>query len=77
MNPVAMTVINPGKEYWPNRGSNQRLPVLKSFMLQAELCELGVLLKKVKNIVGKKEKMLVTRRFSLTCNVFESRLKVW
>ena len=23
MNPVAMTIINPRKEYWPNTGSNQ------------------------------------------------------
>ena len=28
MNPVAMTIINPRKEYWPSRGSNQRPPVL-------------------------------------------------
>ena len=27
---VAMTIINPRKEYWPNRRSNQRPPVLKS-----------------------------------------------
>ena len=26
MNPVAMTIINPRKEYWRSRGSNQRLP---------------------------------------------------
>ena len=24
MNPVAMTIINPRKEYWPSRGSNRR-----------------------------------------------------
>ena len=30
MNPVAMTIINPRKEYWQSRGSNQRPPVLKS-----------------------------------------------
>ena len=24
MNPVAMTIINPLKEYWPSRGSNRR-----------------------------------------------------
>ena len=28
MNPVAMTTINPQKEYWPTRGSNQGPPVL-------------------------------------------------
>ena len=38
MNPVAMTVINPRKEYWPSRGSNQRPPVLKSATLLTELC---------------------------------------
>ena len=38
MNLVAMTIINPRKEYWPNRGlSNQRLPVLKSATLPTEL----------------------------------------
>ena len=36
MNPVAMTIINPWKEYWPSRGSNQRPPVLKSATLQTE-----------------------------------------
>ena len=30
MNPVAMTIINPQKEYWTSRGSNQRHSVLKS-----------------------------------------------
>ena len=29
MNPVPMTTINPRKEYWPSRGSNQR-PVFSS-----------------------------------------------
>ena len=33
MNLVAMTFINPRKEYWPN----QRSPVLKSIMLPTEL----------------------------------------
>ena len=33
----AMAVINPWKEYWPSRGSNQQLPVLKSCMLPTEL----------------------------------------
>ena len=33
MNPVAMTVINPPKEYWLTRGSNQEPPVLKSATL--------------------------------------------
>ena len=37
MNPVAMTILNPRKEYWPSWGSNQRLPVLKSATLLTEL----------------------------------------
>ena len=48
MNPVAMTIINPRKEYWLNRGSNQRPPVLKSAMLPTELWGSA---KKVLNIV--------------------------
>ena len=37
MKPVAMTIINPQKEYWPSWGSNQRPPVLKSETLPTEL----------------------------------------
>ena len=37
MNPVAMTIINPRKEYWPSRESNQRPTVLKSETLWTEL----------------------------------------
>ena len=41
MIPVTMTIINPHKEYWPSRRSsqrsNQRPPILKSYMLQIEL----------------------------------------
>ena len=33
MNPVAMTITNPRKEYWPNWGSNQCPPVLLSCTL--------------------------------------------
>ena len=29
LNPVAMTIINPRKEFWSSRGSNQRPTVLK------------------------------------------------
>ena len=36
MNPVAMTIINPWKEYWPRPGSNQRPSVLKSVTLPTE-----------------------------------------
>ena len=44
MNPVAMTIINPQKEYWLNRGSNQQPPVLKSAMQPTELCGSAVVL---------------------------------
>ena len=37
INPVAMTIINPRKEYWPSRRSNQRPPVLKTATLPTEL----------------------------------------
>ena len=37
MNHVAMTVINPRKEYWPSRGSSQPPPVLKTCKLPTEL----------------------------------------
>ena len=37
MNPVALTIIHPRKEYWLNQESNQRPPVPKSGMLQSEL----------------------------------------
>ena len=37
MNPTAMTIINPRKEYRPSWGSNQRPPVLMSCMLPTEL----------------------------------------
>ena len=37
MNPVAMTIIKPRKEYWPSQGSNQRPSVLKSATLPTEL----------------------------------------
>ena len=36
MNPVATTIINGRKEYWPSRESNKRPPVLKSVTLPAE-----------------------------------------
>ena len=37
MNPVAMTIINPRKEYWPSRRSNQRPPVPKFATLPTEV----------------------------------------
>ena len=43
MNPVAVNIINPRKEYWPSRWSNHRLPVLKSSTLLNELWGLALL----------------------------------
>ena len=37
MNPVAMTIINLRRKYWPSQGSNKRPLVLKSATLQTEL----------------------------------------
>ena len=37
MNPVAITIINPRKEYWPSRGLNQQSPVLMSATLPTDL----------------------------------------
>ena len=37
MNPVTMTTIDPWKEYWQSRGSNQEPPVHKSATLPTEL----------------------------------------
>ena len=34
-NPVAVTIINPRKEYWPSRGLNQRSPVLQLYWLSS------------------------------------------
>ena len=40
MNPDALTIIIPRKEYWLSRGSNQRPRVLKSSTLPTELYRL-------------------------------------
>ena len=37
MNPDAITIINPRKEHWPSRESNQRPPVHKSATLMTKL----------------------------------------
>ena len=37
INPVAITTINPRKEYWLSQGSKQQPPVLKSATLPTEL----------------------------------------
>ena len=37
MNPVAMTITNPWKEYWLSQESDQRPPVLKSTALLTEV----------------------------------------
>ena len=82
MNPVALTIINPRKEYWWSRGSNQQPPVFKSATLTTELwCSLQItnlnLMKvmetspKEKKTLWKKEKMLVTSNFSFSHSVFK------
>ena len=48
MNCVALTIINPRKEYWPSRGSNQRPSVLKSGTLPTELWGSTLLIKGLK-----------------------------
>ena len=45
MNPEAVTIVSPRKEYWPSRVSNQQPPVLKSAMLQTELWDSAALKK--------------------------------
>ena len=37
VDPVKMTITSPRKEYWPSRGTYQRLPALKSYILLTEL----------------------------------------
>ena len=37
MYPVIMTIINPQKEYWSSRGSNQQPPILKFGTLRTEV----------------------------------------
>ena len=44
---VAMASINPGKEFWPCWGSNQRPPVLKSCKLLTKLHGPGEPIKKI------------------------------
>ena len=42
IDPVAMTIINPRKEYWLSQGSNKRPPGLKSATLLTELWRLAL-----------------------------------
>ena len=61
MNPVAMTIINPQKEYWPSHRSNQRPPVLQSATLPTELWVLAgiselIVYDRIVNFVGKMRK---------------------
>ena len=37
MNPVIITIINPGKKYWSSQGLNEQPPALKTCMLPTEL----------------------------------------
>ena len=57
MNPVAITIINPQREYWPSWGSNQRPPVLKSTMLPTELWSLALPEMKVREMSMIKKKL--------------------
>ena len=68
MNPLAMTIINPRKEYWLSWGSNQRPPVLRYATLPTELWGLSprlsttLILRIVENIVGKGENAINQHR---------------
>ena len=44
MNPVAMTIINPRKEYWLSQGSNHGPPVFKSAPLWTEPWDLALMI---------------------------------
>ena len=51
MNPVPVTIVNPWKEYWPSRGSNQQPTVPKSRMTPTEIwASTGKELKKKQNL---------------------------
>ena len=54
MNPVAMTIINPRKEYWPSRRSNQQPPFLS---LQRYRLSYGALLVAGNGLKGQKEQV--------------------
>ena len=73
MSPVAMTIINPRREYWPSRGSNQRPPVLKSSMISdsasktmQEFLKVSLLLKKNHDDCLCHERFLRTLSLSVT-----------
>ena len=72
-----MTFINPGKEYWPSRGSNQRPLVLKSSTLTNELWGLESLIDaKLKSATGKKRisfSGIHHKKLSLTFTVLNRR----
>ena len=55
MNPVATTIINPWKEYWLSRGSNQQPPVLKSATLPTELWGLAKMKQEINKQVSNME----------------------
>ena len=75
INPVTMTIINPRKEYWLSRGSNQR-PVLRSTTLPTLLLLWGSALSKRRHkkklILGNKRAIMALDRspesFSLQMN---------
>ena len=63
MNPVAMTIINPWKEYSQSRESNQQPPILKSATLSTELWDSAFYSGRFQNFLiwyREKEKLLNT-----------------
>ena len=60
MNPVAMTIINIRKQFWPSRGLNHQLPVLE-FLYATD------------RAIWTRRKGLVTRRESLIYFLFSSK----
>ena len=71
MNLVAMTIINPGKEYWPSRESNSDL-LFSS--LQSYRLRYGARLKVLENIDGKGENA-GNQHFLLSPQCFSTPLK--
>ena len=62
MNPDAMTIINPWKEYLLSQGSSQKPPVFNSCVLLTEPHGLSL---------TEKEKMLIFGIFSFSHSVFK------
>ena len=80
MHHVAMTIINPRREYWPSQGQNNQPPILKSCTLPTKLwgpsSRLLMTLRKkpFENNVGKAENA-VNQHFLLFPTLFSPHLK--